>query len=628
MQEEQKRIEDYGLIGNTHSAALVARDGSIDWLCLPRFDSAAIFAAVLGDESHGSWKLCARAEDVRVSRRYRPGTAILETRFETDSGVATVIDFMPPPGDDFVDEVIRLVRGDAGVVEMIVSVVFRFDYGRLVPWLERSVEGITAIAGPDAVRLYTPIELVNKDWTTQAEFVVHEGEYVPFVLTWFPSHREAPPVRDAVALFRRVEERWRAWSARNSYEGPWREAVERSLITLKLLTYRPTGGIVAAPTTSLPEAIGGVRNWDYRFCWIRDATLCLYALLTSGYQQEAVAWREWLLRAAAGSPQDLQIMYGLHGEQRLVEFALDWLPGFAGSRPVRIGNAAYSQLQLDVYGELVSALHAARRFGIGASDAAWALQLVVIDHLEHIWREPDEGIWEVRGPRRHFVHSKLMAWLAFDRMIASARMFGLSGPVDRWGQIRDAIHADICERGFDAERNSFVQYYGATTVDAALLFMPIVGFLPPDHPRIRGTVAAIEQELMRDGLVCRYRDPAPGDVDGLPGEEGAFLACSFWLCDVYQLMGRAADARALFERLLGYANDLGLLAEEYDPRAGRQLGNFPQAFSHVSLINTAHALSEVSVGASEHRAAGERETAVPPDASRDAATSKTTGRPR
>jgi GH15 family glucan-1,4-alpha-glucosidase len=625
---QQKRIEDYGLIGNTHSAALVSRDGSIDWLCLPRFDSAAIFAALLGDESHGSWRLCPQASEVRISRCYRPGTAILETRFETDSGAATVIDFMPPPGDEFVDEVIRLVRGDAGIVAMAMSVAFRFDYGRLVPWLERSVEGIVAIAGPDAVRLYTPIELVNKDWRTQAEFLVHEGEYVPFVLTWFPSHREVPPVLDAVALLRRVEERWRVWSARNSYEGPWREAVERSLITLKLLTYRPTGGIVAAPTTSLPEAIGGVRNWDYRFCWIRDATLCLYALLTSGYQHEAIAWREWLLRAAAGSPQDLQIMYGLHGEQRLVEFALDWLPGFAGSRPVRIGNAAYSQLQLDVYGELVGALHAARRFGIGASDAAWSLQLVVIDHLERIWREPDEGIWEVRGPRRHFVHSKLMAWLAFDRMIASARMFDLEGPVEHWAQIRDAIHADICANGFDAERNTFVQYYGATTVDAALLFAAIIGFLPPDDPRILGTVAAIERELMQDGLLRRYRDPDPGDVDGLPGEEGAFLACSFWLCDVYQLCGREADALALFERLLGYANDLGLLAEEYDPRAGRQLGNFPQAFSHVSLINSAHALSASSIGASEHRAAGERETAETPEPSRDATTLSTIGRPR
>jgi GH15 family glucan-1,4-alpha-glucosidase len=604
-----RRIEDYGVIGNTHSAALISRDGSIDWLCMPRFDSPAIFAALLGDESHGSWRICAQASDVRITRHYRPGTAILETRFETETGTATVIDFMPPPGDDFVDEVMRLVRGDAGVVAIAVSVVFRFDYGRLVPWLERSVEGIVAIAGPDAVRLYTPEELVNKDWTTQAQFVIHETEYVPFVLTWYPSHREPPPVRDAVALLRRVEERWRSWSARNTYQGPWRETVERSLITLKLLTYRPTGGIVAAPTTSLPEAIGGVRNWDYRFCWIRDATLSLYALLTSGYQQEAIAWREWLLRAAAGSPQDLQIMYGLHGEQRLVEFALEWLPGFADSRPVRIGNAAYAQLQLDVYGELIAALHAARRFGIGASDAAWALQLVVIDHLDRIWREPDEGIWEVRGPQRHFVHSKLMAWLAFDRMIASAEMLGLEGPVEHWRGVRDAIHADICRNGFDADRNTFVQYYGATTVDAALLFVPIVGFLPPDDPRVLGTVAAIERELMQDGLLRRYRDV--GEVDGLPGHEGAFLACSFWLCDVYHLSGREADARALFERLLGYANDLGLLAEEYDPRAGLQLGNFPQAFSHVSLINTAHALSSNSVGASEQRAAGERDTVEP-----------------
>jgi GH15 family glucan-1,4-alpha-glucosidase len=604
--QKQRRIEDYGLIGNTHSAALVSREASIDWLCLPRFDSAAIFAALLGDESHGSWCICAKTKDARLSRRYRPGTAILETRFETESGSATVIDFMPPPGDEFVDEVIRLVHGDAGIVEMAMSVLFRFDYGRLVPWLERSVEGIVAIAGPDAVRLYTPIALVNKDFTTQAEFTVHEGQYIPFVLTWYPSHREPPAVRDAVALLRRVEERWKEWSARSIYQGPWRDAVERSLITLKLLTYRPTGGIVAAPTTSLPEAWGGVRNWDYRFCWIRDATLTLYALLTSGYQHEAIAWRQWLLRAAAGSPKDLQIMYGLHGEQRLVEYTLGWLPGFAASRPVRIGNAAYSQLQLDVYGELVGSLHAARRFGIGASDAAWALQLVIIEHLERIWREPDEGIWEVRGPRRHFVHSKLMAWAAFDRMIASARMFGLKGPVEHWTKLRDAIHADICANGFDAERNSFVQYYGATQVDAALLFIPIVGFLPPDDPRVRGTVAAIEHELMQDGLVCRYR--TRGEVDGLPGGEGAFLACSFWLCDVYQLMGRSADAQALFKRLLGYANDLGLLAEEYDARAGRLLGNFPQAFSHVSLINTAHALSAGSVGASEQRAAGERDT--------------------
>ncbi|HEY3919833.1 MAG TPA: glycoside hydrolase family 15 protein [Stellaceae bacterium] len=591
MDHTEKRIEDYGVIGNTHSAALISRDGSIDWLCLPRFDSAAMFAALLGDERHGSWRISTKESNVRMARRYRPGTPILETRFETEAGAATVIDFMPPPSDEFVDEVIRLVRGDAGVVEMAMTVLFRFDYGRLVPWLERSLDGIVAIAGPDAVRLYTPVELVNKDWSTQAEFAIHAGEYIPFVLTWFPSHREPPAVRDAMALLKKVEQAWQGWSARNTYDGPWREAVERSLITLKLLTYRPTGGIVAAPTTSLPEAIGGVRNWDYRYCWIRDATLSLYALLTSGYQQEAIAWREWLLRAAAGSPQDLQIMYGLHGEQRLVEFVLDWLPGFAGSRPVRIGNAAYSQLQLDLYGELIGALHTARRFGHDESDAAWALQLVIIDHLERIWREPDEGIWEVRGPRRHFVHSKLMAWLAFDRMITSAEMFRLKGPIEHWRRVRDAIHADICHNGFDAHRNTFVQYYGATTVDAALLFIPIVGFLPPDDPRVQGTIAMIERDLLDDGLLRRYR--VMGEVDGLPGEEGAFLACSFWLCDVYRLCGRAVEAGALFARLLGFANDLGLMSEEYDPRACRQLGNFPQAFSHVALINSAYALSGV-----------------------------------
>ena len=609
MDRKTARIEDYAIIGNTHSAALVSRDGSVDWLCLPRFDSGAIFAALLGDERHGSWRIGAKSGAARISRRYRPGTAILETRFETETGAAMVIDFMPPPGDDFVDEVIRLVRGDAGVVEMAMSVVFRFDYGRLVPWLQRTAEGLVAIAGPDAVRLYTPIDLVNKDWTTQAEFAVHEGEYVPFVLTWFPSHREPPPVRDAVALLKKVEQAWLTWSRRNAYRGPWQDAVERSLITLKLLTYRPTGGIVAAPTTSLPEAIGGVRNWDYRYCWIRDATLTLYALLTSGYRDEAVAWREWLLRAAAGSPDDLQIMYGLHGEQRLVEFTLDWLPGFAGSRPVRIGNAAYAQLQLDVFGELIGTLHTARRFGLEESDAAWSLQLVVIEHLERIWREPDEGIWEVRGPPRHFVHSKLMAWLAFDRMIASAEMFGLGGPVEHWRAVRDEIHADICRNGFNAERNTFVQYYGGATLDSALLFLPIVAFLPPDDPRVLGTLAAIERELLRDGLLLRYS--GAGEVDGLPGEEGAFLACSFWLCDVYRLCGRESDARALFERLLGFANDLGLLAEEYDPRAKRQLGNFPQAFSHVSLINTAQGLSGAD-GAAEQRATGERDTAEAP----------------
>ena len=597
-----KRIEDYGLIGNTRSAALVSRQGSIDWLSFPRFDSAAVFAALLGDESHGHWSIAASDPAAVASRRYRPGTAILETRFETETGAATVIDFMPRPGDELAEEVIRLVRGEAGVVEMEMTLALRFDYGRLVPWLRRTPEGVLAVSGPDAVRLTTPVELVNQDLTTRAKFRLSAGEEAPFVLTWFPSHREPPPVRDAAEVLAEVEAGWRRWIGESTYAGPRREAVERSLITLKLLTYSPTGGIVAAPTTSLPEEIGGARNWDYRYCWIRDATLTLYALLASGFRREAAAWREWLLRAAAGAPQDLQIMYGLHGEQRLLESTLDWLPGFAGSQPVRVGNAAHAQLQLDVYGELMGVLHAARRFGLDEGEGGWALQKVVMSRLEDIWGEPDEGIWEVRGPRRQFVHSKLMAWLAFDRMIASARLFGLDGPVDHWCAVREEIRSEICEKGFNIERNSFVQYYGASTVDASLLLMPIVGFLPPDDPRILGTVAAIEEELLRDGLVRRYT--AMGEVDGLPGNEGAFLACSFWLCDVYHLCGREAEGRALFERLLSLTNDLGLLAEEYDPLGKRQLGNFPQAFSHVSLINSAHMLSTPEA-AVEQRASGE-----------------------
>jgi len=599
-----RRIEDYGLIGNTHSAALVSRSGSIDWLCLPRFDSGAIFAALLGDERHGSWQLRAKDREARIFRRYRPGTAILETRFETEMGAATVIDFMPPPADNSVNEVIRLVRGDRGVIEMATTILFRLDYGRLVPWLQRTAKGIFAVAGPDAVRLYTPVELDNRNLTTQAEFAVHAGEYVPFVLTWFPSHRQPPAVGDAVGLMDRVERFWRDWSASSTYQGPWNEVVERSLITLKLLTYSPSGGIVAAPTTSLPESLGGSRNWDYRYCWIRDATLTLYAFLTSGYHDEAIAWRNWLLRAAAGSPKDLQIMYGLHGEQRLQEFTLDWLPGFAGSAPVRVGNAAFSQFQLDVYGELIGSLHAARRYGIDGSEAAWSLASVIVEHLARIWHEPDEGIWEVRGPARHFVHSKLMAWVAFDRMIASASIYGLSGPLERWRRIRDEIHADICRNGFNAERNTFVQYYGGATVDAALLFIPLVGFLPPDDPRVLGTVTAIERDLLNNGLLRRY-DTDDG-FDGLDGDEGAFLACSFWLCDVYHLCGRDADALKLFKHLLGFANDLGLLSEEYDPCGVRQLGNFPQAFSHVALINTAYALSGKDNAAAQ-RATGERD---------------------
>jgi GH15 family glucan-1,4-alpha-glucosidase len=604
-----RRIEDYGVIGNTFSVALVSREGAIEWLCLPRFDSPALFASLLGDERHGRWTLGARDPGARISRRYRPHTAMLETRFETATGAATVTDFMPRPGDDFADEVIRLVRCDQGRVDMTMQATFRFDYGRLVPWLQRTPEGLLAIAGPDAVRLATTAPLVNEDFATRSDFSLSAGEFVSFVLTWFPSHRDPPQVRDTSVLASEVEQAWTRWSARSTYRGPWREAVERSLITLKLLTYRPTGGIVAAPTTSLPEDIGGARNWDYRYCWIRDATLSLYALLTSGYHEEARAWRLWLMRAAAGSPKDLQIMYGLHGEQRLMEYELDWLPGFEASRPVRVGNAAHAQRQLDVYGELAGALHAARRFGIDGMDESWSLQQVVIEHLEQIWREPDEGIWEVRGGARHFVHSKVMAWLAFDRMIASARMFDMPGPVERWRKARDEIHAQVCSQGFDAKANTFVQSYGSKDLDAALLFIPMIGFLPPDDPRVLGTVKAIERELMHDGLVRRYRNC--GEVDGLPGDEGMFLACSFWLCDVYRLCGREQDALALFERLLALRNDLGLMSEEYDAKAARQLGNFPQAFSHVSLINTAHGLSGSHAAAAE-RAAGERDMAPAP----------------
>ncbi|NEX93649.1 glycoside hydrolase family 15 protein [Caulobacter sp. 17J65-9] len=593
-----KRIEDYGLIGDSRSAALVSRDGSVEWLCFPRFDSAAVFAALLGDENHGHWTLAAADSTARVSRRYRTGTAVLETRFETRTGAATVIDFMAPVAGEPGSQLIRLVRGDEGEVDMRTTLRFRFDYGRLTPWLRRVEGGVIAVAGPDAVRLTSPVPLVNRDWTTCADFTVGAGERTPFALTWFPSHLKPPPERDPRRLLDLVDRAWRRWIGRSSYRGPWREAVERSLITLKLLTYQPTGGIVAAPTTSLPEEIGGARNWDYRYCWIRDATLTLYALLSSGYRREAESWRRWLLRAAAGSPQDLQIMYGLHGEPRLPESILDWLPGFADSRPVRVGNAAQQQLQLDVFGELTGVLHAARRFGMGADHDSWRLQQVILRHLEDVWREPDAGLWEVRGPQRHFVHSKVMAWYAFDRMVASARAFGLEGPVDHWCEVREAIRAEVCERGFDRRRGTFVQYYGATNVDAALLYIPIVGFLPPDDPRVLGTLAAVERELLEDGLVRRYS--VHGDLDGLPGEEGAFLACSFWLCDVYRMCGREDDARALFERLLALSNDLGLLAEEYDPRAGRQLGNFPQAFSHVALINTAHGLTAPGRALAEH----------------------------
>jgi GH15 family glucan-1,4-alpha-glucosidase len=602
-----RRIEDYGFIGNTFSAALIGRDGTMEWLCLPRFDSPALFAAMLGTDENGSWRLAPCDKRAVVSRRYRPGTAILETRFQTETGSVTIIDFMPVPDDETGIHVVRLVRGEEGSVEMATEIRFRFDYGHIIPWLQRWEGCLIAVAGPDAVRLTTPVALENKDFATTGSFTVAAGETVPFVLTWYPSHHRPHEPHDPGPLLEDAEARWRHWIGQSRYEGPWREAVERSLITLKALTYRPTGGIVAAATTSLPERIGGPRNWDYRYCWIRDATFTLYALLTSGYPEEAARWRAWLMRATGGAPAELQIMYGLMGDRRLAEYELEWLPGFANSRPVRIGNLAHAQRQLDVFGELFDTFLVARRYGIDPDDESWPMAKVLIEFLEKIWREPDEGIWEIRGEPRHFVHSKVMAWVAFDRVIKGVEEFGLDGPVAHWRAVRQEIHDDICARGWDAGRNSFVQYYGGKDLDASLLLLVQVGFLPPDDPRMHATVAAIERELMRDGLVQRYSTASA--VDGLPGDEGAFLACSFWLCDAYVLCGRYDEAQILFERLIGLANDLGLLSEEYDPVAKRQLGNFPQAFSHIALINTAHSLTHAA-GAAHQRADGADQAAA------------------
>jgi GH15 family glucan-1,4-alpha-glucosidase len=599
-------IEDYALISNMHTAALVGRNGSIDWLCLPRFDSPACFAALLGRIDNGRWLICPQGE-VRAARQtYRGDTLVVETRFATDSGSASVLDFMPlvPSGsDNDCLDLVRLVVGNEGCVPMQTDLVLRFDYGRIKPWVRRTDTGIAAIAGPDAVQVTTPVGLKGEDFHTRGTFDVAAGQTVPFTMSWHPSHRPGRPLGDPQKQLAELERWWTEWANRCPYQGPWRDPVVRSLLTLKALTYEPTGGIVAAPTTSLPESFGGIRNWDYRYCWLRDATLTLYALLTSGYAEEAAAWREWLLRAVAGDPRELQIMYGLAGEHRLAEFELPWLSGYLNSRPVRIGNAAHAQKQIDVYGEVMDAFHLARRHGLDPSDDAWRVQKVLLDFLETQWSEPDEGIWEVRGPRRHFTHSKVMAWCALDRSVKSAEACSLECPIDRWRMLRDKIHADVCQRGFDADRGSFMQSYGSNRVDAALLMIPLVGFLPPEDRRVLGTIAAIERELMRDGLLMRYlRDP---DVDGLPSEEGAFLACSFWLADALHMTGRTADATALFERLLSLCNHVGLLAEEYDTVAGRQCGNFPQAFSHIGIVNTAHNLTPRETGPARRTAAGE-----------------------
>lgn len=582
-------IEDYAVIGDTETAALVGRDGSIDWLCLPRFDSDAIFAALLGTEEHGRW-LLAPAGPVRATRRrYLGDTMVLETEFDTDEGTVRLVDFMSPRGE--ATDVVRIVQGVRGRVPMRMDLRLRFDCGHIVPWVRRQAGGLVAMAGPDAVWLRTPVEVLGQNFATVAEFSVGEGLDAPFALTWRASHLPTPrPVEPTVALHE-TEAYWRGWIARCTYQGPWREAVVRSLLTLKTLTYAPTGGIVAAVTTSLPEAIGGVRNWDYRFCWLRDATVTLQALMYAGFVDEARAWRQWLLRAIAGDPADLQIMYGVAGERRLTERIADWLPGYCGSAPVRIGNAAAEQFQLDVYGEVMNALHAGRRAGLREERPAWDLQVALMDFVEHNWRRPDEGICEVRGGPRQFTHSKLMAWVAADRAVRAVERFGHRGPVGRWRALRQEIARDIMTNAYDERRRTFTQYYGSRELDASVLMMPLVGFLPADDERVRGTVAAIGRELLRDGFVQRYTQRRASTVDGLPAGEGAFLACTFWLAQNYAMAGRRDEARDMFERLLGIRNDVGLLAEEYDHEAGRLIGNFPQAFSHVGLIDTARTLS-------------------------------------
>jgi GH15 family glucan-1,4-alpha-glucosidase len=591
-------IEDYALIGDTHTAALVGTDGSIDWLCVPRFDDGACFAALLGAPEHGRWLVAPAGDVTRTSRRYRDDTLVLETEFETADGAVRVVDCLPIRED--VCHVVRLVEGIRGRVAMRMELVVRFDYGATVPWV-RSLDGtLTAVAGPNGLALRTPVETSGRGLATEARFSVAGGERVPFVLSWYPSHRSPPDPIDAAMAVRDTEAWWRAWSRRCTYDGPWREAVVRSLITLKALTYAPTGGIVAAPTTSLPERIGGVRNWDYRYCWLRDSTFTLYAFLHGGYREEAGAWRDWLLRAVAGDPSQLQILYGIGGERRIPETQADWLPGYEGSTPVRLGNAAIGQLQLDVYGELMDTLQVARRSGLPPEPAAWALQRHLVEFLESSWQEPDEGIWEVRGGRRAFTHSRVMAWVAVDRAIRAVERFELDGPIDRWRRVRDEIHEDVCRHGYDPDRGTFVQSYGSTALDASLLLIPLVGFLPPDDPRVMATIAAVERELMRDGFVLRYSSGDDG-VDGLPAGEGAFLPCTCWLADAYSQAGRHDEARRLFERLLAIRNDVGLLSEEYDPASGRMLGNFPQAFSHVALINTASNLAPTGRGTTEHR---------------------------
>ncbi|SAL74255.1 glycoside hydrolase 15-like protein [Caballeronia terrestris] len=581
-------IEDYAMIGDGHTAALVARNGSVDWLCWPRFDSGACFAALLGTPENGRWLIAPdlppdAAEPV-IKRRYRGDTLILETDFETPDGAVTVIDFMPSRNGH--SELVRIVVGRRGTVPMKTELVLRFDYGSTIPWVCRLSDdsGIRAVAGPDLAVLRTPVDLVGANMKTVANFTVKAGERVPFSLCYSLSHLRVPPAHDPHTQLARTENHWREWSAQSDLQGKWAPAIRRSLITLKALAYEPTGGIVAAPTTSLPEQLGGTRNWDYRYCWLRDATITLLAMMRGGYYDEARAWRAWLGRVMAGSPEQVQIMYGIAGERRLPEWIVDWLPGYEGAQPVRVGNGAVNQLQLDVYGEVMNALHLARVGGLQSDETAWSIQCAMLKHLETVWQQPDEGIWEVRGGRQHFTFSKVMAWVAFDRALKSAEKFDLPGPLDHWRGLRAQIHADVCARSWNASMNSFVQSYDGDSLDASLLLIPLLGFLPPNDPRVTGTVHAIETDLTHDGLVKRYHTTETDD--GLPPGEGTFLACSFWLVDNLALQGRLDEAVAMFERLVGLANDVGLLSEEYDTVAKRLVGNFPQAFSHVALVHT------------------------------------------
>jgi GH15 family glucan-1,4-alpha-glucosidase len=597
------RIEEYAVLGDLQTAALVCRDGSIDWLCLPRFDSPACFAALLDDDRAGHWRLAPAAGGPATRRRYRDDTLILESEWDTPEGSVRVVDCMPPRGE--AADVVRIVEGRSGRVPMRMELRLRFDYGHIVPWVRRRGPDLGAVAGPDAVWLRTPVELHGRDYATYAEFSVGAGERVPFVLTYQPSHKRRPTPVDAASAVADTERFWTEWIGTCSYDGRWPDAVHRGLVTLKALTYQPTGGIVAAATTSLPEQLGGPRNWDYRYCWLRDATFTLQALLGTGFVAEARAWREWLLRAVAGDPADLQIMYGLDGTRRIPEYTLPWLRGYEGSSPVRVGNAAAEQLQLDVWGEVLDGLHLSREAGISATDTAWDVQRAMLDFLEGSWRAPDNSLWEVRGPRRQFVHSKVMAWTAFDRAVTAVERHGLEGPVRRWRGIRDEIHAEVCAKGFDSDRNTFTQFYGSRGLDAALLLIPRVGFLPWSDPRVAGTVDAVVRELCDDGFVLRYQQQHDGNVDALPGTEGAFLACTFWLVDALHGMGRRRRAEELFERLLDLRNDVGLLSEEYDPGTGRHLGNTPQAFSMVGLVNSARqlcgAVTRTSAPAEEQR---------------------------